>query len=134
METPPLLPRVEQTIFDGQPAWVKRPEETRSSRFVILYKILQHIMPKVLHPAGALGGVDAIRQEARWLEIFGTASLPVSKVLALTEGSVVLSGMGKQLRGVLSGWRTRHARFGCGSCRGSFAWSSVSKGHDCGRG
>ena len=103
METPPLLPRVEQTIFDGQPAWIKRPEETRSSRFVILHKILQHIMPKVLHPTGALGGMDAIRQEAKRLEIFGAASLPVPKVLALTEGSVVLSDTGKQLRGVLSG-------------------------------
>ncbi|MDB4197738.1 hypothetical protein N9777_05600 [Ascidiaceihabitans sp.] len=81
METPPLLPRVEQTIFDGQLACVKRPEETRSSRFVILHKILQHIMPKVLHPTGALGGMDAICQEARRLEIFGSASLPVSKGL-----------------------------------------------------
>ena len=107
METPPLLPRVGQTISDGPPAWVKRPEETRSSRFVILHKILQNIMPKVLHPTGALGDMDAIRQEARRLEIFGTASLPVSKVLALTEDSVVLSGTDKQMSGVLSGWRTR---------------------------
>jgi len=26
MKTPPLLPRVEQTIFDEQPAWIKRAE------------------------------------------------------------------------------------------------------------
>ena len=101
METPPLLPRVEQAIFDGLSAWIKRPEETRSSRFVLLHKILQHIMLKILHPTGALSGMDAICQEARRLEIFGSASLPVSKVLALTEGSVILSGTGKQLRGVL---------------------------------
>tara|TARA_B110000285_G_scaffold98730_1_gene112563 strand:- start:4092 stop:4868 length:777 start_codon:yes stop_codon:yes gene_type:complete len=111
METPPLLPRVEQTIFDGQPAWIKRPEETRSSRFVILHKILQHIMPKVLHPTGALGGMGAIRQEAKRLEIFGAASLPVPKVLALTEGSVVLSDTGKQLRGVLLGMTDAQLKF-----------------------
>jgi hypothetical protein len=52
--------------------------------------MLQHIMPKVLYPTVAWGDMDAIRQEAQWLEIFGAAFLPVPEVLHLTEYSVVL--------------------------------------------
>jgi len=55
--------------------------------------------------------MDAIRQEAKRLESFGAASLPVPKVLALTEGSVVLSDTGKQLRGVLSGMTDAQLKF-----------------------
>ena len=144
METPPLLPRVEQTIFDGQPAWIKRPEETRSSRFVILHKILQHIMPKVLHPTGALGGMDAIRQEAKRLEIFDAASLARSESVGVDRGQCCFVRHGQTVARCVVGnggcaakicdARTCHAWIGCGSCRGSFAWPSVSKGHDCGRG
>lgn len=95
------LPRVERITFNESPAWIKRPEETRSSGFVTLHKVLEYILPAVLHRTGAVGGMSAIRAEAGRIEVFELAGLPVPKVLELTDEHLVLSNVGEQLRGVL---------------------------------
>ncbi len=95
------LPRVEKISFDGQVAWVKRPEATRSNSFVFFHKIVERVLPKVLRHTGALGGMDAIRDEAKRLTIFKDAGLPVPSILALTDDSLTLSSAGDQLREVL---------------------------------
>ncbi|MEP4978433.1 hypothetical protein [Ascidiaceihabitans sp.] len=101
MQNTSPLPRVEKTTFDGVTAWIKRPEATRSNGFTLLHSLLKPVMPPALHPTGALGGMDAIRQEAGRLDVFAQAGLPAPRVLELRSDCVILSDTGAQLRDTL---------------------------------
>ena len=95
------LPRVEKISFKGEPAWIKRPEPERKDSLVLLHKALEYVLPQVLHRTGASGGIEAIKDEAVRLKIFEAASLPVPKILALTDDALILSSTGNQLRKTL---------------------------------
>ena len=92
-------PRVERVHFDGQDAWCKRPEEARSNIFTSLHRVLDRILPSVMQSTNAVGGMDALRGEAKRLRVFDAAGLPVPKVLQETTEHLILTDCGVQLRG-----------------------------------
>ncbi|SMX44230.1 phosphotransferase [Octadecabacter ascidiaceicola] len=92
-------PRVERVCFDGQDAWVKRPEGARSSIFTSLHRVLDRIFPKAMQSTNAVGGMEALHGEAARLRLFATKGLPVPTVLDETDAHLVLSDCGIQLRG-----------------------------------
>lgn len=101
------LPRVEKIIFNGQSAWVKRPEVKRNSIFVFLHSVLEFFLPKVLYRTGASGDMQAIKSEAERIKKFEDAALPVPRILDLNEERLILLNVGNQLRKVLRGSKDR---------------------------
>ncbi len=94
-------PRIEKTLFEGKPAWIKRPEERRSSFYSFVHKGLSNFLPAALRPTGSGGGMPGLLQEAARLRAFAKASVRVPDVLEITDAHIVLSDSGKQLREVL---------------------------------
>ena len=92
------LPRVEQVTFASHSAWCKRPEPARESRFRAVHSVISLILPKVLRPTNALGGMEALRAEAERLQSFASLGLPVPQVLSITDGHIILSDCGTQMR------------------------------------
>lgn len=94
-------PRIEKTLFEGRPAWIKRPEQQRSGFYSFVHKGLSHFLPAALQPTGAGGGMPSLLQEAARLKAFAAASVRVPDVLDVTDDYIVLSDSGLQLREVL---------------------------------
>ncbi|MCF2870860.1 hypothetical protein L0664_07255 [Octadecabacter sp. G9-8] len=93
--------RVEKTTFAGRDAWIKRPEAERSTFFSGLHRVLARVLPKVLRPTNAVGGMAALRGEAARLRDFHAAGLPVPEVLDETGDHIVLADCGVTLRSQL---------------------------------
>lgn len=97
MSQPLAVPRTERTVYQGQPAWIKRPEPARSSRFVWLHKLLIPLLPMALRPTNSPGGPAGLALEISRLELFAEAGLPVPAVLEQGDDYVVLSDCGTML-------------------------------------
>jgi tRNA A-37 threonylcarbamoyl transferase component Bud32 len=101
---------VERTVFDGQDAWIKRPEGQRSTFFSGLHRVLSRALPKALRPTNAVGGIAALADEAARLRDFHRAGLPVPQVLEETADHIVLADCGATLRTHLRGLKDATAR------------------------
>lgn len=101
MASETLPPRIEKTVFEGKPAWIKRPESPRSGIFTVVHKALSYFLPAALQPTGSGGGLAGLRQESARLRAFSAASVRVPDVLEITDDHIVLSDCGLQLREVL---------------------------------
>ena len=93
--------RIEKTVFDGKPAWIKRPEEPRSGIFTFVHKGLSHFLPAALQPTGSGGGLAGLLQESARLRAFSAVSVRVPEVLEITDDHIILSDCGFQLREML---------------------------------
>lgn len=96
------LPRVEKSTYDGHSVWIKRPEQTRTSRFVLIHRFLARVLPTVLQPSNAVGGMQALRSEAERLTKFAELDIPAPKVLSVGDDHIILSDSGLQLRRTIS--------------------------------
>lgn len=94
-------PRIEKTLFEGKPAWIKRPEEQRSNLFSFLHRYLGFFLPAALQPTGARGGMPSLLDEATRLKTFKAASVRVPDVLKTAEDHIILADCGPQLRRTL---------------------------------
>ncbi len=106
------LPRTEKTTRDGVPVWIKRPEKAYSNIYVALHGGIAYFLPKVLRHTGAAGGMDALRTEARRLNAFREAGLPVPRVLEIGANHLILSDTGTALHEWLQDCRDPVSRQG----------------------
>ena len=100
-----MTSRIEKTTFRGAPAWIKYPEDQPSNVFALLHKAVSWISPAVLRPAQSSFGIAGLAGEAERLQTLRAANLPVPEVLEMSEGRLVLSHEGTQLRMFLKGSR-----------------------------
>ena len=92
------LPRVQKVTQNGKTVWIKRPEQTRRSLFVIIHKALSYFLPTALKPTNATGGMQALIDEADKLKKFSAHSINVPNIIRVNTDHIVLSDTGMSLR------------------------------------
>ncbi len=97
MPTPVTAPRTERVVYQGQPAWIKRPEPARSSRFVWLHKLFIPLLPMAMRPTNSGGGTEGLASEVSRLKVFAKAGLPVPEILEQGRDYVILPDCGAML-------------------------------------
>lgn len=97
----PQEPRIERINLNGHVAWRKRPEVASANRFTALHRLLMPVLPIVLHPTNAAGGIESLHAEAARLQQFSDNGINVPEVLEKTDTYITLADCGMQLDGVL---------------------------------
>jgi len=97
MVLPVQEPRTERIRFNGQSAWIKRPEPARESRYVWLHKLLVPLLPLALRPTNSVGGEAGLAIEIARLKQFAKAGLPVPEILECGPDYIILPDCGNLL-------------------------------------
>lgn len=101
MTTPSQGLRIERIELNERAAWRKRPEADRTSIFTAMHYILKPVLPEVLHPTNASGGIKRLHREAARLQRFADRGICVPELLEKTNSYITLADCGPQLRAVL---------------------------------